>query len=305
MSGTDHPPRVLFVYNPDSGRGRACAALKPVRDALLERGIELLEHHLRSGVPDVETVKGFRTIIAAGGDGTVAAMCGVASASGVPLLHFPAGTENLFSREFMMPRDPAHVARWVEAGRTRAVDLAWYRINRSQERPVVIMLSLGPDAGVIHRLHKIRRGAITHLSYIPRVLEELADPTLPQVTIEVDGRVVAEGVRGMTLIANLRKYGGGFNPAPHADASDGELDVVFMPSGGSIRWLFNMGLSFVGASALVPGRVAVRGRRVRVMTSGGSMQSDGEAAWADASHADIDIEVRPRALSILVDPQGR
>ena len=305
MSHATDSSKVLFVYNPNSGRGRVASALGSIRAALDKHGIGLDEHHLQSGVPSRESVARYRALIAAGGDGTVAALCGVASETEVPLLHYAAGTENLFSREFMMPRDARLVARWVHAGRTKRIDLARYRVNRSDERAVAIMLSVGPDAGVIHRLHRVRRGAITHLSYVPRVLEELASPTLPTVTIEVDGRTVADGVRGMTLIANLRSYGGRFNPAPEADAADGELDVVFMPAHGSFRWLFNMTLSLVGASSMIPGRIEVRGKRVRIVTAGGAMQSDGEACWSGTESTEIEVAIRPASLAILIDPDAR
>lgn len=305
MSHASQSNKVLFVYNPNSGRGRVAAALGSIRAALGVEGIGLDEHHLQSGIPSRECVGHYRALIAAGGDGTVAALCGVASETQVPLLHYAAGTENLFSREFMMPREARQIARWVHACRTKRIDLAQYRVNQSEERAVAIMLSVGPDAGVIHRLHRVRRGAITHLSYIPRVLEELASPTLPKVTIEVDGKTVAQGAQGMTLIANLRSYGGRFNPAPDADAADGELDVVFMPARGSMRWLFNMTLSLLGASSMIPGRIKVRGKRVRIVTVGGAMQSDGEAVWADVDSAEIEVQIRPASLTILIDPDRR
>ncbi len=163
-----------------------------------------------------------------------------AAEAGVPVYHYPLGTENLFAREFGMSRDVERLAAGVAAWKVREVDLPTLRREGHEEFPFLIMASLGPDAGVVARLTATRRGPISHLSYLGPGLREFFAPMLPDLRVLVDGREVVAGGRGMLVVANMRQYGVRLDPAIAAQPDDGQLDVVFFPASGSARlvvWL--------------------------------------------------------------------
>lgn len=232
-----------------------------------------------------------------GGDGTMHGLLPVLRDSGAAVYHAPLGTENLFAREFRTRREAEHVVRAVERGDLRTIDLG--RIGEGAEaRAFAIMLSIGPDAGVIHRLHAARRGAITHAAYVWPVLMEVLRPTLPRLTIEVDGREIVREQRGVLVVANLRQYGLRVDPAASADPEDGLFDVVFMPCATGLGALARTAAARMrrhGASV-----IRLTAATVRVCSEDrAAAQADGEVLPWGANGLDLAMRVDPKALRVL------
>jgi len=303
---TQDPPanrRVLLVFNPKSGRGRAARRVPPLCAALEARGLTPVQHPISTPLPTPAELRGSHALIAVGGDGTVAALCGLASQSGVPLYHSPTGTENLFARDLRMSADPVKAAACIEARQTRALDLIQSTSNGSARR-IVLMLSVGPDAGVVARLTRARTGAITKLSYVRHILAELGRPTLPTIEVEVDGAPLASG-RGMVIVANCGRYGGGFDPAGEAKMDDGLLDVVFFPMTSGFDWLASMLWCRAGRRASLKGVATARGRTARIrLPQGGAVQTDGEHESDSPAPREYTLETLPGVFPVVSPPNA-
>lgn len=302
------PPlrRILIVSNALSGRGQGVRVVAAAVAHLRREGF--LVHELPVDRADPAAFRArFRAALAhadalvlAGGDGTVHHALPVAASAGVPVFHMPLGTENLFSRECGSCCDLHRLARTLRRGESRLVDMGSVT-GGDVDAPThfALMCSIGPDAGVIRRLHATRRGAITHLSYLRPTWDELLDPALPLLTVEADGKVLVRRTRGMLIIANSRHYGGRLNPACDARADDGLLDLVFFPADtgpGAALW---MARSLLGAHTTHPAAVCARARAVKVETADGNLphQMDGELGHHQTSQ--LTIAVAPRSLRVL------
>jgi len=298
---------VLVVYNPKSGRGRGLRVAASVADHLRERGLGVISASIRDQWRDL--LDGARVIVAAGGDGTVHAVASMLLDTGKPIYQCPLGTENLFAREFGMSRDPEAIGDAIERDRTRRVD-----VGMCNGRPFVIMCSVGCDANVIHRLDRVRNGAISHMSYAMPIVREVARPAVPRMQVSVDGRVVVNDARGQLVVANSRQYATRIDPARDARVDDGLLDVVFMPHSTVL------GAVIHGARSRMRirdgrGVVRERGVEIRVESVGGEAvyQFDGEASGKPAGEFNgslasglaarerlpLEISVRAGALTIL------
>jgi len=77
--------------------------------------IQAAEHAVKSGA---------RTIVAAGGDGTLSGVASVIAGSDVALGIIPAGTLNHFAKALSLPIDVEQAAAIIRAGQIRAVDVA-------------------------------------------------------------------------------------------------------------------------------------------------------------------------------------
>jgi len=288
---------VLFVVNRSSGTGRAgrlAAVLVRACEAAGEPVAVCDARDDRPGGGAREAYyRRFDAVVVVGG--TVHHLLASACAAGVPIVHAPAGTENLFAREFGMTGEPGDLLRALDRGRSRRVDLGVI-----QGVPFAIMASFGPDAGVIHRLSAVRGRAAGHAMYLRPVLGEVLHPHLAWVSVRVDGREVVAHGRGMLLVANSRQYARRLDPARYADMRDGLLDVVFLPgrtTAGMLRWGVRCatGDPLEAASA-----VGVRGREIEVVAHRRTpWQFDGEAGgWLEAGER-VRVTVEPGALVVL------
>ncbi len=296
---------VLVILNAHSGRGNASDAVaRAMHEMLGSRASPRLlpvdradptafMRRFREAIPRSDV------LVVAGGDGTLHHSLPVVVGTQVPVYHIPLGTENLFAREFDCCRDPRRLLRAVLNRQSRAVDVGLAATDGGPPTPFALMASVGPDAGVIRRLHASRTGAITHLSYIQPIWQELLEPSLPAMTIEADGRVLVSNTRGMLIVANSRQYGGRLDPARDAKVDDGLLDVVFFPATSGPAAGLWMLRSFVGVHATHPAAVTARARRIVVSSSTPMVhQMDGELGTRPAHQ--LEFTVQPRALRVLL-----
>ncbi len=241
-----------------------------------------------------ERFEGARAVVAVGGDGTVNAVAGACILTGTPVYHVPAGNENLFARAFGMTRDPRLLIRALARGAVRSIDT-----GVCNDRRFLIMMSVGPDAGVIARLHVSRSRPRGHLAYLGPVIREAARPSFPVIDVRVDGEPIVRGRRGWLVVGNMREYACRLDPASRADPFNGVFDVVFMPAGSllsGLGWAVKMRAS---RHRRDPRCVSARGRTVTVEADNEfRFQFDGECpGWCASS---LRIVLEPGGLPVLL-----
>ncbi len=291
-----------MLFNPLSGGARRDAEVERLGSALRADGHDVVVVRVGDGSgPGLrDALRGSAALVIVGGDGTLHHAIADASRAGVPVYHWPAGTENLFARHFGMKASETALRRALASGETRSIDY-----GDADGRPFALMCSVGPDAAVAHRLHRERTGSISRLTYLQHVLRELREKP-PRLRVWVDGQLAVDGIRGMCIVANCREYGARFDPAPLACVDDGVLDVVFMPaetSVGVLGWL----LKARTGRHRRDGRLVHRtGREVVIANAGEApawVQCDGEATGSLApgtgGESAVQIVVRERGLNVL------
>lgn len=296
--------RVALLVNARSGRGRAGRLGASAAEALSRAGHDaaLVAVGPGSGGHDAASaIDGASLAVVVGGDGTVNHLLESLAALGIPLYHLPTGNENLLAREFGMSASVPRLLAAVERNRVVRTDLA-----RCNGRPFALMASVGPDAGVIHRLDAVRTRAIGHSAYFRPVLGELIRPRLARLTVTVDGEPIVEARRGFVVVANSRHYGLRIDPCPMADIADGLLDTVFFPAStaaGALAWML---AARCRVQFMFPSCRVARGRRIEVSAddTDAPCQIDGETGPAGIrSETSRQVVWRcaaePGALSIL------
>jgi diacylglycerol kinase family enzyme len=180
-----------------------------------------------------------RAVVAAGGDGTVAAIANQTPA-GTPLVVYPLGTENLIARYFGYALRPRLVVHLLRAGQELAIDA-----GQAGEKLFVLMISAGFDAEVVRQVAEGRAGHIRRWTYFKPLFSAMRTyryPALrigwrspPAESVPPDSSplefVSARWVFGM----NLSKYAFGLNFAPAATGTDGLLDVCTFSEGSVIH----------------------------------------------------------------------
>jgi len=291
---------VYVVFNPHSGKGRGAQFVAPVLQALAPA--KHLEHGLTQGPGDEARLaeeaihRGFRRIVAVGGDGTWSNVGNAILRSGRPVALglVPGGTGcDLAKTLGIPPRDVGACCRIALDGVTRAID-----VGRIEDKHFLNIAGFGYDVAVLEdswNVAYLEGGAL----YLYCALRQLGSYRGFSLEGEVDGRPFAKADMLMVIVANARIFGGGFQVAPHADIEDGKLEAVAFGNMGLagrvsalVRLLRGTHLRHPRVEAATASRLVYR------FEAPPAYETDGE--WNRARSAEIVVEAVPRALRVLV-----
>jgi diacylglycerol kinase family enzyme len=246
-----------------------------------------------------------RCIVAAGGDGTVAAL--VNEQPSVPVTVLAAGTENLFASHFFgLRKRPEEVAATIAGGRRARLDLGLAGGQR-----FALMAGIGFDADVVTRHHRARvsragRMRPTHrAAYVESILRSSWAYRFPPLTVEITDPGREEKLVGTTaFLFNLPRYALGLPMAPAARGDDGLLDLVLFREAGPFRALHYLWLILRGVHLRRPD---VYHRKVhRVVISSNEtvpVQLDGDPGGiVVGGSSNWTATVLPAAIDVLVPP---
>lgn len=297
----------LVIFNPISGAGRARQLAERLERAAAEAGLDAVlmptrpeppEHWLRAPLASHDR------LVVVGGDGAVRAAAAEAAHADVPLIHLPAGNENLFAREFEMTDDVDEVVRRLRDGVVRRIDLASASADGGAAEVLVLMASVGFDADVVHDLASRRRGPVRHLSYLMPALRSFLRFAPATLRFKVDDGDVIEAGGAIAMVANSRQYACRLDPAARARMDDGRLDLVMFPCRGRLSllgWL----LTLLRRRQLEHRRTAyLEGRRFQLdFDKPVYWQLDGDPPHHSASIRTLVIEIEAGVLPVLVHPR--
>ena len=128
-------PRLLFVINKSAGPLIDPDRETQIRNYFLNRDFETAFFLMLSGNPDnklSEFIDEFKpqTVIAVGGDGTLAYVAKIILSKKIPLALIPAGSANGMARELGIPLDAEKAMEVIINRKTRLIDVI--RINKTE-----------------------------------------------------------------------------------------------------------------------------------------------------------------------------
>lgn len=162
--------------------------------------------------------KGYRAVIAAGGDGTVneiaTALCGTSTALGI----IPVGSGNGLARHLGLPLDVTEAIEVI--AKDNIIDCDYGTANG---RPFFCTFGVGFDAAVSEKFaHQKRRGK---LSYIKSAISEYVSYNPQTYTISANGQILTQKAF-IVACCNASQYGNNAYIAPTASITDGLLDIT-------------------------------------------------------------------------------
>ena len=266
--------RLFLIVNPISGTCSKKGVVEKIEARFRRHGIEI-DTALTTGCGDATRLareaveKGYRAVLACGGDGTVnetaRAMCG----TDIPLGIIPAGSGNGLARHLGIPIDILTSVDVISREHVTPCDYA-----TANGRPFFCTFGWGFDAAVSDRFARAgKRGLITYLN---SAIEEYKDYQGEEYSRNVDG--VAH-TRKAFLVAccNASQYGNNAFIAPQASIKDGLLDVIIIKDADHLRTLL-VGIDML--TGMIPHNSQIeklRGRHIVITrNSNGPAHLDGE-----------------------------
>jgi diacylglycerol kinase (ATP) len=295
------PRRLLVAINPAASFGRNRAVGPAVVERLMHEGYEvsvLREANFELLRREAESAFALGTdgMVVVGGDGMVSLGVNLLAGTGVPLGIVPAGTGNDLARGLGLPYDDPAAATdaLVEALRRapRPVDAGMIR-HGEMRTWFACVVSTGFDAIVNERANRMTRPKGPS-RYTLAMVRELITFRPRSYTITVDG--VRREQRAMLVsVANNSSLGGGMRIVPHAELSDGLLDVFIVHPLSRARLVAVFPKVFAGRHVDHPAVEFLTAREVRI-------EADDIVAYADGERIGqlpIDVEIVPGALSVF------
>ena len=299
--------RFLVLLNPGAGGGvvEAETLRRRVGGAFAARGVpfdivEAASSEEGLSVAREAAARGYRAIVAAGGDGTVSvALRGVAGTE-VPVAIIPLGTGNQLALNLDIPTSLEDSVRVAVEGNATAIDLA-----EANGETFALMAGAGLDAQVVAGATAELKGRLGFGAYIYSGLKHVIGHPGADFRIVADDQEV-EVKASMVLLANAGQLGAGplpveFRMAPRATFQDGLIHVCIyapgnLPEVARIIWRVTRN-RFSGDDKII----FFQARRVRIEADPPvAIQIDGEPR----GKTPIEAKVAPLAARILV-PRGR
>ncbi|MBC7632189.1 diacylglycerol kinase family protein [Aeromicrobium sp.] len=175
-------------------------------------------------------------IVAAGGDGTVRAVCEEVARTGVAVGILPHGTGNLLARNLGIPLNSRDALDVVFGGQDRAIDLGTLRTDTGTNTSFLVMAGLGMDAAIMTGVNDQLKSKVGWLAYFVSGVKAARYPAM-KVQISVDDGEFKKFRARTVVVGNVGFLQAGIPLLPDAEIDDGRLDVVVLAPKRFIGWL--------------------------------------------------------------------
>lgn len=242
----------LFI-NPAANRWRAKKLAPKIRNYLQQRGLKSKAVFSRDKGDITKLVKqavldGTRTIIVAGGDGTIfEGVNGIMQARELlsdavwnelqPTLGIlPVGTGNDFIKAAKIPKELQEACDHLLEATAKSIDVAYLETHEGEKSYFINNVGTGFDgriAATATRIPVVKGFAVYALAIIWHLIKGVPNPN---IQVNVDGKTINKKMT-LAVVSNGTSYGGAFAIAPDAKLDDGKLDFILCPARGRITIL--------------------------------------------------------------------
>ncbi|MBV1910513.1 MAG: diacylglycerol kinase family lipid kinase [Kangiellaceae bacterium] len=265
--------KLLVIYNPHAGGGRAAKLLLQIQDYLKQQNLDFDLWQTKHIGHAVELVVGadlsqYDGLVASGGDGTLfEVLNGLMKNPGLvkpPIGLIPNGTGNAFMKELKLQKDD-----WKTS-----IDI----INNAQPKRLDIgqLLTEGKKYYFLNIVgmgfvSEVAQAAIPlkwmgNASYTAATLQKLINLKAQPITLEVDGKTLErQGV--FVEVANSTYTGTSFFMAPKAKLDDGLLDVVLLKEISRLRLLKLFTSIYDGSHIEYPEIEYIQAKKIKIIES--------------------------------------
>lgn len=223
--------KLLFIFNPRSGKGKIKESLAEILDIMVKAGYEVTVHTTQSQGDAIckarDEAYRYDRIVCSGGDGTLDEIVTGVMSSGVkvPVGYIPAGSTNDFGNSLGIDKNMLHAATIATNGTPFPCDIGKFNDNY-----FVYVAAFGLFTEVSYQTSQDMKNLLGHAAYILEGAKQIWDIPSYHMQVEYDGNVLFdEFIYGM--ITNSKSVGGfkGIIPGD-IDLNDGVFEVTLVKS---------------------------------------------------------------------------
>ncbi len=218
--------KILFIVNPIAGTGRQKnieGLIKETLDAdLFDYSLCHTEHiHHGSELARDAADKGYDTVVAVGGDGSIHDVVQGLRGTDLSLGIVPCGSGNGLARALKIPLRPQNALRLLNEQHEECID----SITVNDSFVCINAAGVGFDAHIARIMKTLKHRGFS--VYTQLVMREFSSYKPHGYQLTLDGQKMERGA-WFIAIANGRQYGYNFSVAPKALMNDGQFDITIL-----------------------------------------------------------------------------
>ena len=200
--------KVLFIFNPHSGKGLIRDELLDIIDIMVKAGFDLTVYTTQAQGDAItkvkEVAKNYDRVICSGGDGTLDEVVTGVIQSGVdiPIGYIPAGSTNDFANSLGIPKNMVAAAKTASSNKKFPCDVGYFNGDT-----FVYVAAFGLFTEVSYQTPQQLKNVLGHVAYILEGAKHLHDIPSCRMQVDYDGNVIQDSfIYGM--VTNSVSVGG-------------------------------------------------------------------------------------------------
>lgn len=279
---------ILFIVNPIAGGGKSEEFVPLIKESMEQskrkyKIIMTREPKEAISLASYASMKGYETIVAVGGDGTINEVASGILSSGIGTLGIiPGGTGNDLARTLNIPNDPKKAIETILKGNKKKIDVGFANDNM-----FLNIASIGLDSEIVKNTEKIKSKIRGRFAYMLGLFNTLFKYRNKKIQVQLDNIIIDEEIM-LFAVGNGKYYGGGMKICPMAIIEDGYFHVCVVKKAPKIKLLLFFPLIFKGIHTKFKKNVDIyKAREIKVKTNektylnidGEIFEVDGEAIF--------------------------
>ncbi|MCI8519885.1 MAG: YegS/Rv2252/BmrU family lipid kinase [Clostridia bacterium] len=242
--GTIMPKKLLFIFNPHSGKAQIKNNLMDIIDIFTRAGYDVTAHPTQAPMDAFEYISKngseYDRLVVSGGDGTlneaVKGLMTFTPDKRMPMGYIPAGTANDFAATLNIPKNMLDAARIAVEGSEFQCDT-----GRFGDRTFNYVAAFGAFTDVSYDTPQGTKNALGHMAYILEGIKRLSSLPSYDVKIKYDGGEIEEKVF-LCIVMNATSIAGIHNKNKLLDVNlnDGLFEMLVFKHPTSIAEIQNV-----------------------------------------------------------------
>lgn len=291
--------KMLFIFNPRSGKGMIRNKLLDIIDVFVKGGYEVIAHPTQGPKDAGNIAREFADkvdlIVCSGGDGTMdEVVSGLMEGKvSIPVGYIPAGSTNDFANSLEIPRDMIQAAQNIIDGSRYSVDVGSFNGDT-----FIYVAAFGLFTEVSYQTSQDLKNVLGHLAYLLEGAKSIFSAKAQWVEIEANGRCY-EGEYIYGMITNSHSVGGFKNLiGPGVEMDDGLFEVTLIRKPENAIELNEILASLLNAVDNTELIDSFKADAIKI-------HSIEPIAWTldgefGGEHTDVEVENKKQALEVLL-----
>ena len=298
------------IVNPNAGEGKGKKDWYRIASLFEKRSIPITVKFTERKNQAIEfareaVIKGYRKIIAVGGDGTLHEVInGIfsqeeCSPRQISVGMIPVGTGNDWGKMFGIPLIYEGAVDVIKENKIFLHDIGIIKYNdgdKQKQRYFINIAGLGYEALVVKKTNKQKeKGRSSQAIYLLNLLSSLVVFRNTKTDITIDDKPYSGKVFSIN-IGNGRYCGGGMRQTPEALPDDGLLDITVIREMGRIEIIKSLKILYDGT---ILGHPKIDGFRAKKVSIKSEALLYAEADGESLGHTPVEFSIIPGAVNVV------